>query len=247
MVAREACVVFLGKKMPRQQFHWLEILAASCVLLLVDATTVEMGWLETADRAIWLDFAHFLGQSGFRVVEGISLVGVVKHPDRYLTGIAIAGTLAAMVILFIRGLAFTAAVLLVSITGCAAAVELMKRIVNRQGPPLTAWTPVGHTFPSGTAALAVVFFGFVTVTAAQVMPGGKHRWAIGVSLVLAVALVTSSLTYHFPTEVIGGVAIGLAWLSLMEALFWWPMRRELHLEPPYVGADWYRWHGMDTD
>jgi len=247
VVARETGVVFLGRKLPRRQVHWLQLLAASCLVFLLDATVVETGWLEATDRAMWTDFANSLGQGGFRVVEGFSLVGVVKHADRYLTGIAIAGMLGAMIVLMLRGFAFTAAVLLVSNTACAATVEIMKRVLDRQGPPLTAWTPVGHTFPSGTAALAVVFFGFLAATGVQTAGARHHRWTIALSIVAGTAFIVSSLTYHFPTEVIGGVAIGLAWLSFMEALFWWPLRRELRQEPTYVGEDWYRWHGMDVD
>lgn len=227
MLARERSLLLLELKLARERLRWARLLATSCFLLILDAVTVARGWLQSTDKSLWIRFASTLGQRGFEIVEGISLAGVVGDSDRYLAAIAIAGTLLVAIAFTIRGMAFTGAVLVVSITGCAAMVQVLKRVVDRSGPPLTPWTPLGHTFPSGTAAIAVVFFGFLASICLQRARGAARLYGVIASVIACLALVISSLTYHFPTEVIGGIATGAAWLSFMQILFWRPLRQEL--------------------
>jgi membrane-associated phospholipid phosphatase len=235
----------IGITISERQRRWLVLFVCCCVLVLADIAVVAEGWLQTLDGRVWLWFARTLGQRGFQLVEGISLAGVVKHSDRYLMLIAVAASLATAGFMARRRLAFTGALLVVTLTGCAAVVQVMKLAVDRSGPRLTPWTPLGHTFPSGTAAIAVAFFGFLGYVGYQRNRAPRRWFLVVLSTLACLSFILSALTYHYPTEVIGGVATGLGWLALMQIAFWDPLRRDIFARPPPASRRPMAAHGHD--
>jgi undecaprenyl-diphosphatase len=96
---------------------------------------------------------------------------------------------------------------------------VLKLWFERARPPDEHWLieETGLSFPSGHAVFAGVFFGMLALLIGRRGPG-KPAWlrAVGVAacLVLA-ALVAGSrvwLGVHYPTDVIGGVLLGLGWV-----------------------------------
>jgi len=215
-----------GGKISARQRRWLEALAVSSLILVADIYVVSSGILQTTDLSLWKDYATALGPPAFRVVEALTLVGVVHESDRIVTICSVLMTIGFAGLFVIRRLPFVGAMLVVAVSGTAAVAEVLKVVVDRNGPSLTAWTAGGHTFPSGTAAVAVAFFGMLAYVAYHRLKRAR-AWAVGVCMLVVLGLLASSLTYHYPTEVLGGVATGIAWLSLLQIVFWESLRREL--------------------
>ncbi len=213
----------------RPRRGWLCVLGIACLLLLADTWCVTTGILLPSDRSLWNAYATGLGPPNFRIVEAFSLVGVVKNSSAVLTIAVVVLTSVAAVALAVRGLRLTGVMLAVAVAGAGAIAHLLKLLVNRSGPSLTPWTPIGHTFPSGTAAVAVAFFGSLAYVSYHRLV--VVRWAAIVICVLGTtALVAASLTYHYPTEVIGGILTGLVWLGLVVVVLWEPIHLELRRE-----------------
>src|SRR5579862_5712154 len=145
----------------RRPTAWGLLLAASVVLLGVDAVLVETGAVGSTDRWLWNLYASSLGPASFRIVESFTFVGLVRDSSLALEVGVVLLTVAIGAVLASRGQPLTAVALGVAVVGAASISEFLKRVVERAGPSLNRWTPLGHTFPSGTAATAVALFGFL--------------------------------------------------------------------------------------
>jgi membrane-associated phospholipid phosphatase len=209
-----------------RQRRWILTLVVSVATLCVDGVFVETGWFQSVDRTAWSDFATRVGPHAFRVIEAFSLVGVVKEPSRDLSICAVLMTVALAGVMTLRQYPFAGATLVVAVSGAAATSRLLKQEIVRSGASLSAWTPGGHTFPSGTAATSVAFFAMLAYF-------GYHRLRRSRPAILAICALgamvfaLSALTYHYPSEVIGGIALGIAWVAVLQIVFWDPLRKEL--------------------
>lgn len=106
------------------------------------------------------------------------------------------------------------ALLLVS-AGGQALVWTLKWIFARDRPGGQLTSAVGSSFPSGHSFTAVVLYGFLLYLAWQHI--GRPAWRVpaAVALVLVILGVGASrvlLSVHWISDVLGGFAIGLAWL-----------------------------------
>jgi undecaprenyl-diphosphatase len=73
-----------------------------------------------------------------------------------------------------------------------------------------------HAYPSGHTTLAVIIISLAFVLLADALPRLRHLfWAIAVLVPLAVAFSRVGLGVHYPSDVLGGLALGWAWV------FWW--------------------------
>jgi len=97
-----------------------------------------------------------------------------------------------------------------------AFVEAQKWVLDRPRPAAE-----GHlvsvqsmSFPSGHAANATITYLAIALIAAPLLPSGRWRaTAVGAALLLAAAIGVSRirLGVHWPSDVYGGWAFGLAW------------------------------------
>jgi len=126
-------------------------------------------------------------------------------------------TLAVCAILALRRRRVSAILFAGSVAGGLALNMLLKLFYARARPDL--WealvTERGHSFPSGHAAVATVFFGGL---AAVVFHVTRRPWARLLAVFLAAAAVVAiagSRVYlgaHWLTDVAGGVFVGLFWV-----------------------------------
>jgi membrane-associated phospholipid phosphatase len=73
-----------------------------------------------------------------------------------------------------------------------------------------------HAYPSGHTTLSVIIVGLAFVLLADALPRLRHLfWAIAVLIPIAVAFSRVGLGVHYPSDVLGGLALGWAWV------FWW--------------------------
>lgn len=123
-------------------------------------------------------------------------------------------------------LAFTrrirAALLLFTVFGGRLLVELMKVIVDRDRPGIDQHLEAVHSmsFPSGHSANAMITY----VAIALLVPVRQRNRAIAVGLGFAAALQVGwsrvALGVHWPSDVIGGWALGAGFALIGWAVVW---------------------------
>ncbi|MBC7674062.1 MAG: phosphatase PAP2 family protein [Polaromonas sp.] len=98
----------------------------------------------------------------------------------------------------------------------------LKLVYHRPRPSVFAWqtTAVSSSFPSGHAMSATVVYGTVAYLLLRLQ---KHRWAKMLTLtgatllILLICLTRLYLGVHYPSDVLGGIVVGLAWASFCMA------------------------------
>lgn len=98
----------------------------------------------------------------------------------------------------------------------------LKLVYHRPRPSVFAWqtTAVSSSFPSGHAMSATVVYGTVAYLLMRLQ---KHRWAKMLTLtgatllILLICLTRLYLGVHYPSDVLGGIIVGLAWASFCMA------------------------------
>jgi membrane-associated phospholipid phosphatase len=118
-------------------------------------------------------------------------------------------------------------------------------LVHRQRPPQADWltSADGYAFPSCHAATAVLVWGLVVALAWPLLAGGGHRVTavIAAGVIAAIAGATQDyLGVHWPSEVVGGWALGgllltLAVTALSQLRFRFVATRQHH-RPSREGA-----------
>ena len=116
----------------------------------------------------------------------------------------------------------SARLLLVSTIGGIVLNGVLKLVYHRARPSVFEWqtTAVSSSFPSGHAMSATITYGTVAYLLMRLQ---KHRWARmltlfgAIVLILLICLTRLYLGVHYPSDVIGGVIVGLAWASFCMA------------------------------
>ena len=101
--------------------------------------------------------------------------------------------------------------------GADLAFNAVKELVGRPRPPAgILLKPVaGPSFPSGHATQAVAVYGMLAALTAAATPRWSRKvaaWAAAVVIVGTVAVSRLYLGTHWLTDVLGGLALGAAWL-----------------------------------
>lgn len=118
--------------------------------------------------------------------------------------------------LALRGRSSAAIRVAAATVGVVAIVNLVKAIVDRprpNGPHLTA--VASSSFPSQHAAQAAAIIPMLVLA---LLPAGRGRTAavaLSAAAAIAVGLSRISLGVHYPTDVIAGWFLGVAWLLVV--------------------------------
>ena len=118
---------------------------------------------------------------------------------------------------------YSALLLLAATAGGLLLDLVLKMRFDRPRPHVFAWgtNAVSSSFPSGHAMSATIVYSTVAYLAARLQ---KRRWARWVTMFIAlvfIALICFSRLYlgvHYPSDVLAGAVIGLAWASFCMAL-----------------------------
>jgi membrane-associated phospholipid phosphatase len=174
------------------------------------------------------------------VLEGSGLIGLdpgverfwVAHRSPGATTVLRAATSLGSNVLLVPIVAASAGVLLVgwrewrsasfliaAIAGSVVLYQLFKGLVGRPRPPVAVHLvhASGAAFPSGHATDAAAVWAALAV----VLAAGRSlraRCAIGAAAVIVALVVAFSRVYlgvHWLTDVVAGLALGWAWLSLL--------------------------------
>jgi undecaprenyl-diphosphatase len=166
------------------------------------------------------------------------------------------GTVVMMVVtisgffLWLTNHRYSALLLLISTAGGILLNNLLKAGFSRPRPQVVEWgtTVVSSSFPSGHAMSAAVVYGTVAYLAARLQRRHLHRsatLALAGILIILIGISRLYLGVHYPSDVIAGVIIGLAWagfcMATLEAIQLYAKNRAPqvleHEAPPPTDAD----------
>ena len=116
----------------------------------------------------------------------------------------------------------SARLLLASTIGGIILNNMLKLIFQRERPSVFEWgaTTASSSFPSGHAMSATVVYGTVAYLAARLQKHHASRvltLTAAVLIILGICFTRLYLGVHYPTDVIGGIVVGLAWASFCMA------------------------------
>jgi undecaprenyl-diphosphatase len=185
------------------------VIAIVCTLIFVElASHVQSGATQTFDDNVM----RWMGENRIAWIE------------RSLLEITALGTgLVVMMIVIIASLflvatqhRFSAFLLLVASAGGLILNTVLKGTFDRPRPQLFEWVtnPGGSSFPSGHAMGSAIVYFTVAYLIARLE---KRRWMRAVTIItslLLVLLISVSRLYlgvHYPSDVLAGMIIGLAW------------------------------------
>ena len=129
---------------------------------------------------------------------------------------------------------YSAILLLVATTGGLALNGILKLGFDRPRPSI--FIPAVHTvsssFPSGHAMSSAIVYGTVAYLAARLHRRRWARWLVMMFALVVIVLISFSRMYlgvHYPSDVLAGVVIGLAWaafcMATLEAIQRYALRR----------------------
>lgn len=145
--------------------------------------------------------------------------------------------------IFLRGGHKLALFLAVTCLGGGVVDTIVKVAVGRPRPDIE--DPIAHafgnSFPSGHSMQAVVCYGALLLVFMPLLSRRVQRIAIAATVLLALAIGVTRLALgvHFITDVLGGYALGAAWLAASVAAFeiWREERGRRHTKPMAEGVE----------
>lgn len=146
--------------------------------------------------------------STYRSALGITVFTVVSFFGNWQ--FLLPATLAIILILFIRNkkkfiIPFAGVVI-----GAETVTFLGKLWFNRPRPLLAVFHETDFSFPSGHAAIAVAFYGYLAYILIKSLKG-RYQWTIIILTVLMVGLIGFSRLYlgvHYVSDVLAGYLVG---------------------------------------
>lgn len=139
------------------------------------------------------------------------------------------GTVVAMIV-FVAGMFLwlnrhrhSAVLLVVATLGGLVLDALLKIGFNRPRPQIFTWGTrvVSSSFPSGHAMSSIVVYGTVAYLAARLQQNFASRAATMIFAGVIIIAISSSRLYlgvHYPSDVLAGLIIGLAWAAFCMAV-----------------------------
>jgi undecaprenyl-diphosphatase len=116
-----------------------------------------------------------------------------------------------------------AVLLALALGGAAALYDILKPLVGRMRPPAAlqyGGPDTDFSFPSGHATQSASFYAMLVVVLVRYLWPRRRGLLITVAtlLVLIVAASRLYLGVHWPTDVLGGLALGIGWFALLQLL-----------------------------
>lgn len=209
---------------------WLGLTLLCFLLFLIDLWQVESGATAPGDRSLELSVHRLFGHGTFGLFDSLSTAG--STVARFVTVSVIALALQT------RRRRQAALVLVSAVVGGELLNALVKTVVARPRPHLfsQAETAGGYAFPSGHAMSAIIFFGALTSVVWMLTMRRDFTIVAALAGTVASALIGLArivLGVHYPTDVLGGFELGLAWLFLVLATSstWVARHRSLAVPP----------------
>lgn len=194
------------------------IAGAALILASVIAKLVADGGAQALDELLLREIARWKAGLGERAARGLDLL---VHDASALGGWVVLSLLSVFAALYLAlcGRGRDAALLAVIAAGGATVNELLKVAFGRPRPSVFphATYVESASFPSGHAMMSMAIYVACGALLARLAPTRAGRaWAVSVGVLVAL-LVAASRCYlgvHYPTDVVAGSLVGLAWTLL---------------------------------
>jgi len=187
-----------------------------------------------AGTLAFAELGEHVRSGGTQALDVAILRWLGAHHTKLLTAAAVELTYlgTGTVVLMIVGVAalflwhtehkHSARLLLAAVAGNILLNGALKLVFHRPRPSVFAWqtVAVSSSFPSGHAMSATVCYGTVAYLVARLQ---KHHWSrvltLGAAVLLILLICTTRLYLgvHYPSDVIAGILVGLAWASFCMA------------------------------
>ncbi len=148
----------------------------------------------------------------------------------------------AAIFLWLTRHRYSAALLVIATLGGFLITLILKGAYDRPRPHVVEWSTqvVTSSFPSGHASSAAVVYLTIAYLAARLQHRLWARWLtmlLAVLLVLLIAFSRLMLGVHYPSDVVAGMALGLAWAAFCMVMLEAIQRLILRGEAPDAARD----------
>lgn len=222
---------FLKSRFSTQQLIGLELTVSATLILGLIALFAEIleSWSE-GGTFYQVDQATHCTLEGVLQGPWLDLFSFITHFADVLTLVIFSSLL--LCFLLWRRWWWQALSLLLAIALGQALLWSLKWLFARPRPEQPLMDAVGQSFPSGHSFSAMVFYGFLLLLLWQFCLSRALRLAgslLLIGLILAIGTSRLLLSVHWLSDVVGGFAIGLAWLlvSLLLSRAWFAWRGQL--------------------
>lgn len=192
-------------------FIGLAIVTVGAAVFAQIAQAMVEGQTQSFDEAI----LTFMGQNGAPWLDTTALE-VTALGARVVVYMVV---LVASAFLWQSRHHYSAALLWVAVIGAGLINTVLKISFNRPRPDVFPWRTqhVGlASFPSGHAMTSIVVYGTLAFLIARLAPTRLLKrlvWALAIFVILVVGLSRLYLGVHYPSDVLAGFAMGLAWAA----------------------------------
>jgi len=181
------------------------------------AQAVGRGQLEPYDVAVRGSVHAWASPTLTLAMRGVTVVGSL--------GFLVALGIVVVWRLLAAGRRRAATLLVVATLGGEGLDQGLKLLFERPRPAVFFGLaqPASYSFPSGHSMASCCFYGALAIIAAAQAQSRARRWVICLGAAALILLVGFSRIYlgvHYPTDVLGGYAAAVAWLSLVRAAGW---------------------------
>ena len=193
----------------------LTIAAAALLFFVWLAAEVVHGRTQRFDDGIRMLVHAHASPPLTAIMRGISLIGAPAV-------LIVVGALA--IVFFVRTQrSRTAMLYLLAVPGAQVLGESLKAVLHRPRPAtfFGLAEPTSYSFPSGHAVGSCAFFCALAVFAAAHTGSRVRRWLYYMGGATAIAAIGFSRIYlgmHYPSDVLGGYAVAVFWLSIVPVL-----------------------------
>jgi undecaprenyl-diphosphatase len=187
----------------------LAVLAATLFCGL--AAAMETNRLVGFDEAVRLEVHRLESPLLTLLAEKVTWLGT-------LGVLAIFGAV-AVTVLARAGRRDSALLLTATMVGALVLENGLKLLFERARPPaFFGWEPETYSFPSGHALFSLCFYGVLAIAAARAVRCRAMKagiWIAAVLLVLAIGWTRIYLGVHYPSDVLGGYLVAIAWIAII--------------------------------
>ena len=185
--------------------------AAVCAALFALLAAATMAGAMTGFDAAVRGAAHALAAPGLTwFAATVTWLGAF--------GVLAAVGAVALIVLLRANRRGDAILLVVAMAGAVVIENALKFGIRRARPdPFFGTDPTTYSFPSGHSLFSLTVYGAIaTLAARHARPGGRATiWSATGLLLAAIGFSRVYLGVHYPTDVLGGWLIALAWLAAL--------------------------------